>query len=98
MSYLTSLSNDIVRSLSSVMVSGTILNQVYAYFPFYKFVYQNAAYKEIVVIVSYDILFKKLTIISNRSIAVEAPKPQRPNPEVTKPKLSGNLQSQKPDL
>ena len=50
-------------------MSGTILDQIYVYFPFYKFVYSNSAYKEIVVIVSYDILSKKLSIISTKSVA-----------------------------
>ena len=54
------------------MVNGTVIVQVYIYFPFYQFVYSNTAFSKIVVIVSFDILANKLTILKNET--VPAPK------------------------
>jgi len=86
--YFNSLQTLISAQLGSILTSDTVLDQFFKDQPYYQLVYHNSVYKQIVVIVQYDILLNTVKIISQQSVlqpAVPAPQPS--------PKPTSNLRS-----
>ncbi len=68
--------------MKNTLVSGTVLDEFYVSFPYYKLVYHNQAVSKLTVIVKYDILANKLTILSQSAVGIP---PSQPAPPVSPP-------------
>lgn len=73
--YINSLLSAVSAQLTSLITQGTVIDGIYKDYPYFQIVYRNNVYKQIVIIVSYDVLKNVATIISKSAVPNPPPTP-----------------------
>jgi hypothetical protein len=73
--YLNSLNSAVSRQLPNLVTAGTAVDALFKDFPYFRLVMRNSAYREITLVVLYDVLKNNLTVLEQNLRPVPSPAP-----------------------
>jgi hypothetical protein len=76
--YFSAMQNALTANLNKILVAGTVLDQLYKDFPYFKLVYHNDAMSKINVELTYDAIKKNLTVLGTSALGYPAQQPTGP--------------------